>query len=776
MKPARLVWIIALLYGVWLGAHWLPLPMSDKELAASASRVWDVQTELRAGHGVPWWTPHFMSGSSYGLNHARGFYLLPWLLFTTFTDLITAGKLLALVAILASAIGMFYCARYFLAPRSGRSDAHPPVTDWAALFAALVFLFHPEQVIRAAGNEHLTVALALPFWPLLWLTFARALDTAKLRDALLCALTAAFAWWADNKQALIIFVFLLFYLLFFLWKQDWRPALRACVITGAAFLVLAAFPLVTGLTESKHVKLFAGDPLTEWQKSYAFKSLFALVDRDGVMTQQAVAGVQRHIQAQGGVRSQTELDQVRRVFSLPMDSPEKYAGLVVLALVAVAALFNRQRVNRRRFWFFLGLLLASIALAGGLSNLWNANWTTFGALFGLPGVPGTVQFAALLAIAVAVAGLILFAKRKLTSQRKWIIAGVILAAFLFVPAFQLIALVPYFNDIRAPFVFYDLPAAFLLAMLAGFFVTDVLTTRIPQWVAGLAVLVLLDYWPYQRPMKDNGVPARTIANLQAAYGSLRTDPDWVKTYSFSGRYFHLLGPMYSGKPQVYEAFYNWQSPLGTGLLNQHVSGPLFNLLGARYLVFDKTDPGANRALLDQLRQAFRVQTENEDFAVFRNNHAHDYLTAYRRAYWHPGDLRESVPTVLSLAARDWPVVHDPAGDLERNFPNRPGQRVPLTDVQLTRVNHGTIRIAATTPEPCLAVIAESYYPFWHATVNGQPAEVRRVCTGLMGLNLPAGTHQIELRYQPPRSYLLAAGLSLIGFVTVLTVVLIRHRS
>ena len=100
VKSRRIgLWItlaVALAYCVWLGAHWLPLDWSDKEMSASASRVWDIQREWSAHGHISWWTPNFMSGSSYGLNHARGFYLIPWMLFSTYADLITAGRLTAL--------------------------------------------------------------------------------------------------------------------------------------------------------------------------------------------------------------------------------------------------------------------------------------------------------------------------------------------------------------------------------------------------------------------------------------------------------------------------------------------------------------------------------------------------------------------------------------------------------------------------------------------------------------------------------------------------------
>src|SRR2546422_9483021 len=131
-SPAKTgLWITllaALAYCAWLGAHWLPLGYSDKELAAFVSRVWDVQRELRQHHHFPWWTPFYMSGSSYGLNHSQGFYLLPSLIFASFTDIHTAVKLTALLAIFAGALTMYGCARYFLK------------NEWAAALAGIAFL------------------------------------------------------------------------------------------------------------------------------------------------------------------------------------------------------------------------------------------------------------------------------------------------------------------------------------------------------------------------------------------------------------------------------------------------------------------------------------------------------------------------------------------------------------------------------------------------------------------------------------------------------------
>ena len=778
----------ALVYCLWLGAHWLPLGYSEHELAASASRVWDVQHELAQHHHLPWWTPYFMSGSSYALNHSRGFYLILWMLFSQFTNLEIAGKLTALAAIFASALTMYFCARHFLR------------SEWAAFLAAMAFMMHPEQIIRAAGAEHITIALSFPLVPLLWLTFARMLESNRFRDVLVCAVVAVLAWWTDNKQAFLHFLFLFGWLIYWLWprRAQWKITLRTCALLGLLGLLLGAPVIVPGVVESKYVKLFRGDPLTEWQKNYAFKSLLGLVDRDGVATSNATEAVMARLQANGGrVNTQAEADQVRRVFGLKMDAPEKYMGLVLALVLVVTVLWNDRRVDRRAFWFFLGSLLVSVMLAMGLSSVWGANWTTWGALSS-QGQMG----AASVGVLACIAFLVFFYLRKLTTMKKKLFAGAALAVFLFLPGFQLLSGLPYFSDIRAPFVFYDGPAMFWGAILIGFFVSDVLCaekwrTHIPKIVTGVVVLMVLDYWPYQKPALENQTPRATLENLRTTYEALRQDPDPVKVYALSGRYFHLLGPMWSGKPQVFEAFYNWMAPMGTGLLNQqafiqlpdrHVvmNRPFLDLMGARYLVFDLGSPAIPdpRSVLNDLSQNYHAVLTNADFAVFRNDTAHAYVTAYPQVCQFVGDFRESAPLAVALSERGWPLinsdterpgvfakVYHSGGDTMPPF----GNSAPLTldGLQVTREHDELVRIKAAAPSDCLAVIAESYYPFWHAEVDGRPVEILRVDCGLMGVELKAGSHEIVLRYEPPRAYAASGAVSVVTLLLCIGIGIFR---
>src|SRR5207244_2052660 len=84
-------------YCAWLGWHWLPLDYSDGEFVGFVSRLWDVRRALLQQHALPWWTPYYLSGSSYGLHHSQGLYLVPSLLFSVFFDLLTSVKLTALL-------------------------------------------------------------------------------------------------------------------------------------------------------------------------------------------------------------------------------------------------------------------------------------------------------------------------------------------------------------------------------------------------------------------------------------------------------------------------------------------------------------------------------------------------------------------------------------------------------------------------------------------------------------------------------------------------------
>lgn len=80
-----------------------------------------------------------------------------------------------------------------------------------------------------------------------------------------------------------------------------------------------------------------------------------------------------------------------------------------------------------------------------------------------------------------------------------------------------------------------------------------------------------------------------------------------------------------------------------------------------------------------------------------------------------------------------------------------------------------IGIRAELEEERLVVLALSYHPRWQAFVDGRRSEIHEVGPGFLALKVPAGSHEVALKYVPTslRAYLL--GLS-VGFILVLALV------
>src|SRR5207253_662842 len=78
-------------------------------------------------------------------------------------------------------------------------------------------------------------------------------------------------------------------------------------------------------------------------------------------------------------------------------------------------------------------------------------------------------------------------------------------------------------------------------------------------------------------------------------------------------------------------------------------------------------------------------------------------------------------------------------------------------VSITTYEPDQIRLHATSTTAGLIVLSEVYYPAWHAYVDGQPTPVYRADHALRAVAVPAGDHDVELRFE---SATLAAGLAI----------------
>jgi hypothetical protein len=94
------------------------------------------------------------------------------------------------------------------------------------------------------------------------------------------------------------------------------------------------------------------------------------------------------------------------------------------------------------------------------------------------------------------------------------------------------------------------------------------------------------------------------------------------------------------------------------------------------------------------------------------------------------------------------------------LPSAPAGDVTAIDYRLT-----SIRADTESPSPNLLVVADTWYPGWRATVDGQEAAIFRVNGTFRGVLVPAGRHHVGMTYVP-NGLRLGGGLSAIGLVIV----------
>ncbi len=102
---------------------------------------------------------------------------------------------------------------------------------------------------------------------------------------------------------------------------------------------------------------------------------------------------------------------------------------------------------------------------------------------------------------------------------------------------------------------------------------------------------------------------------------------------------------------------------------------------------------------------------------------------------------------------------------------------PFADWQILSLHDGPNRVTirAALDAPGYLVLADTWYPGWRATVDGEPAELLRANYGFRAVWLEAGEHTVEMVYRPT-SVLAGGALSLASVVgIVIGLVLTRKR-
>jgi hypothetical protein len=197
--------------------------------------------------------------------------------------------------------------------------------------------------------------------------------------------------------------------------------------------------------------------------------------------------------------------------------------------------------------------------------------------------------------------------------------------------------------------------------------------------------------------------------------------------------------------------------------------PLFDWVGMRYIVLDKTVFGEHERrdheyLLDPA-SGLRVAYEDDIVTIVESP------TAQSKAYFTTQVCEATAETTLNRL-RSNPAAIDDAVTVETDIGDRlpdagSGSSLP---VPLAEYRPNSLRVTFEAPAPGIFVVKDSYFPGWQATVNGRPAEVLRVNGMVRGVMVPtAGPYEVTMSYRPAS---LVNGAAIAAATGVLLLVLV----
>jgi hypothetical protein len=106
-----------------------------------------------------------------------------------------------------------------------------------------------------------------------------------------------------------------------------------------------------------------------------------------------------------------------------------------------------------------------------------------------------------------------------------------------------------------------------------------------------------------------------------------------------------------------------------------------------------------------------------------------------------------------------------------------GERPAAAPVRVRNVRCGLrqVQFEAEADAPALVVVAQTWYPWWQARLDGQRVPLLRANYAFQALEVPPGAHRVELRYEDA-AFRIGAGLSALAWLGCVVGFLARKRA
>lgn len=140
-----------------------------------------------------------------------------------------------------------------------------------------------------------------------------------------------------------------------------------------------------------------------------------------------------------------------------------------------------------------------------------------------------------------------------------------------------------------------------------------------------------------------------------------------------------------------------------------------------------------------------------------------------RAYWAADVVaveghEQALNVALKINANNRTVVESPPGGL------RPSLLSQGDTLDVSKSHAGEVTLTANSRNGGFAVVSEVWHPGWTATLDGEHLEISRTNVALMGVQIPAGSHTVEIQFKPLRFdvAMTLTGLGALGILGLFT--------
>lgn len=673
-------------------------------------------TSLAQGE-LPLWNPYTFNGMPFLADIQTTVLYVPSLILTLFVSNGTLNfywlELMIILHFVLAGVGMFYLAKSF------------QVTNMPALFAGAAYMLSGYMIVHAIHQQNVTL---VAWYPLVFLFLRKSLIEQRWLYVFVCGLVLGHSILAGYPQlSLFLYTFLgLYFLLELLTTFKGRELLSrpALIMTAkAASIVLLSVALAM-------IQLLPTVELSEL--SQRAQMTFEKATEGSLAWSQLATLFFPKMFGSAGAKGYEYFGP--GVYYYYWETCI-YVGILPLVLAAVSII----KRNEKYVVFFIGIALFALLFALG------KNFVLFKLFYEF--VPGFSKFriparmGILLTLSVSL--LSAFALQQLlygsrTERERKTLRNILLGAvavgmllyFMIISGAFARAYVDTTYPQVAEMVSRGTTPSLVVIVVSGLLLFLVITRNYASRVAGLLLVGVLfvdmfvfggdqhngqvnpsDYFRGRSDLveffKKDGEKELFRVNTRNAHGML---PGWDRNQGMMDRIFMMEGYTPLALQRAY-------APLAS-------NDQSFDLLNVKYKTLYDEQTGQQRLVEHTTRmpRAFFVY----DIHVTRTE---DELLAYVKspAFNHRTTAVLEQPPRQTLAV---PPVE------------------PVWTARITEYRNNEITLEASTSHDGFLVLSEIFYPGWKAYLDGSETEIYRTNYHLRGMFVPAGSHTVEVRFEP----------------------------